>query len=175
MDENKRRHLFDGFFENDSFEDVRDMIENIMDAMNVDLGDLSGKPKVYGFSITHHPGEEPVVREFDTGTTGDGDDLTEGSRMGISESDPLVDLIETDDHVHFMVDLSCVEKEDIKLNAEEMTLHVTASRGHWSYVRTFDLLVPVYPESAKATFKNGVLDVIFKRRLMGGSYNIDIN
>lgn len=175
MDEKKRRRFFDEFFENESFEDVTDMIENILDAIESDLGELSGKPKIYGFSITHRSGEEPVVHEFGSGPNDDMDDLPEGSCMGISESEPLVDIIETDDDVHFMAELPCVEKEDIKLSAKEMTLHISASRGDWSYVRTFDLSVPVYPESAKATFNNGVLEVIFKRRILDGVYNVDID
>ncbi|MCD4799999.1 MAG: Hsp20/alpha crystallin family protein [Methanococcoides sp.] len=174
MDEKKRRRFFDEFFENESFEDVTDMIENILDTIEADLGDLSGKPKIYGFSITHHSGEEPVVHELGSGPNEGPDHLPEGSCMGISESEPLVDIIETDDNVHFMAELPCVEKEDIKLSAEEMTLHISASRGDWSYIRTFDLLIPVYPESAKATFNNGVLEVIFKRRILDGAYKIDI-
>ncbi|NPE31307.1 Hsp20/alpha crystallin family protein [Methanococcoides sp. SA1] len=174
MDEKKRKRFFDEFFENESFEDVTDMIENILDDIEADLGDLSGKPMIYGFSITHRSGEDPVVRELGSGPNNDQDDLPGGSCMGISESEPLVDIIETDDDVHFMAELPCVEKEDIKLSAEEMTLHISASRGDWSYVRTFDLSIPVYPESAKATFNNGVLEVIFKRRLLDGAYNIDI-
>lgn len=174
MDEKKRRRFFDEFFENDSFEDVADMIENIMDAIDANLDELSGMPKIYGFSITHRSGEDPVVRELGSGPNTGRDNLAEGSCMGISESEPLVDIIETDVDVHFMAELPCVEKEDIKLSAEEMTLHISASRGDWSYVRTFDLSIPVYPESAKATFNNGVLEVIFKRRLLDAAYNIDI-
>jgi HSP20 family protein len=174
MDEKKRRRFFDEFFENESFEDVTDMIENILDAIEADQGELSGKPNIYGFSITHRSGEVPVVHELGSGPNEGPDYLSEGSCMGVSESEPLVDIIETDDNVHFMAELPCVEKEDIKLSAEEMTLHISASRGDWSYIRTFDLLIPVYPESAKATFNNGVLEVIFKRRLLDGAYKIDI-
>ncbi len=174
MDEKKRKRFFDEFFENESFEDVTDMIENILDDIEADLGEFSGKPKVYGFSITHRSGEEPVVHELSSGPNEGLDDLPGGSCMGISESEPLVDIIETDDNVHFMAELPCVEKEDIKLSAKEMTLHISASRGDWSYVRTFDLSVPVYPESAKATFNNGVLEVIFKRRILNAAYKIGI-
>lgn len=182
MDENDKKHFFDDIFGDDlfkneqfkdiPFEDVSDILENIIDSMASVSSGGSEKPKIYGFSITHRPGEEPIVHEL--GSDDRSDTMNVDACMGISEMDHLVDLIETDDHVHFMAELPFAEKEDINLIADEFSLHISAVQGDWSYDKTFDLPVPVYPKSGKATFNNGVIEVIFERRPLECSCAIKI-
>jgi len=70
----------------------------------------------------------------------------------------------TPDHVYVTVELPGAAKDSIELEAAGRTLAVRAPRTRGSIYRlVVDLPVPVRPESAKATFRNGILDVTLAR------------
>jgi HSP20 family protein len=76
----------------------------------------------------------------------------------------LTDVIEGDEEVSVTIEIPGVEKEDIDLKATENTLEVKVNAPQRKYHRVIDLPCDVQPKTTKATYKNGVLDVIIKRR-----------
>ena len=65
-----------------------------------------------------------------------------------------------DKDIVFTIDMPGVSKKDIDINIEEHTITVKAENGgkrKYNYSRKFKPAVD--PESAKATFTNGVLDI----------------
>jgi len=118
---------------------------------------LPGKPLVYGFSITYTPNGRPIIREFGN--------IRPGPRGPIirEETEPFVDVINEPDVVKVIAELPGVSKEDIELHATEKRLIISAQHDRWRYYKEVDLPAKVKPESAKATYKNGVLEVVLEK------------
>ena len=104
------------------------------------------------------------------------------------ELHPLVQITETEDDVLVVVDLPCVEREDIKLNATENAVRIEAKMREcvrldpWGPVqhqaefevfrKTIRLSSLVNPEQAKARFKDGILEVRFPKKVSGSEITI---
>ncbi|MHC1566931.1 MAG: Hsp20/alpha crystallin family protein [Candidatus Syntropharchaeia archaeon] len=104
------------------------------------------EPIVFGFSMTGKPEFGFPWVKFDA-----------------EERKPFIDVIESDDEIRVVAEIPGVEKEDIKLSATETTLDIRASGEKRSYSERVDLPSPVDPESSKASYKNGVLEVVLKK------------
>ncbi len=92
---------------------------------------------------------------------------------------PEADIIETDKEIKIVVDLPGVRKEDIKINATEDTIEISAERKREEkeeregfirrerefgrFYRRLTLPTKVDPNGAKATYKNGVLEIILPK------------
>ncbi|MDI6888102.1 MAG: Hsp20/alpha crystallin family protein [Methanocellales archaeon] len=152
----KRRSPFDIFgedwpdiFGDDFYERWKNLIERMMS------GELEG-PGIYGFSVTSRPGEEPEIREFGNIRPYAGD-------IEIGERRPIVDVFESDEEVQVVAEMPGVEKDDIKLDATETSLDISAKTRDREYSERVALPARVDPNSAKASYKNGVLEVILMR------------
>ena len=75
----------------------------------------------------------------------------------------MTDVIEYDDEVAITVELPGVEKKDIDLKAIEDTLEIKVDIPQREYRKLVNLPCDVQPRTLKATYKNGVLDVVIKR------------
>jgi len=116
-------------------------------------------PIVYGYSITIGPDGKPIVREFGNIRPGRGPEIVE-----VSEArEPLVDVFEEEDVVKVVAEVPGVEKDDINLNATERKLVIKVDTPQRKYYKEVDLPAEVDPQSAKATYKNGVLEVVLKK------------
>jgi HSP20 family protein len=118
-------------------------------------------PIVWGYSVTIGPDGKPQIREF-----GNVKPRIRETPFGakpsvevLEEREPLVDVVETEDQVKVIAELPGVEKDDIKLNATEKTLTISVDTERRRYYKELQLPVEVDPESAKASYKNGVLEV----------------
>jgi len=147
--------IFDDIFRfgiDDIFERMMRDIENIF--RRAEAGEI--KPIVRGFSIRIGPDGKPEIREFGTKPT--------IKETGIEERRPLVDVIETDTEIQVIAEMPGVNKEDIEVNATETTLEIRAEGENRKYYETVELPSEVDPDSAKARYNNGVLEVILKKR-----------
>jgi len=148
----KRKDFFEDFGS-----ELFDNLEEIIEALLEEMGE-SG-PFVYGFSIIHRPGEEPELREF--GNVPEYSQKEENF-FPSETKEPLIDVFENEDMVHVLAEFPEVEKEDLLLHATAQHLEIKVL-GLSGYSEDVDLPVPVDPKSAKASYKNGVLEVTFKR------------
>ncbi|WP_202319091.1 archaeal heat shock protein Hsp20 [Archaeoglobus neptunius] len=148
--------IFDEFFGrfriDDIFEKMMRDIEEVF--RKAEMGEI--KPIVRGFSIRIGPDGKPEIREFGTKPT--------IRDTGIEERKPLVDVIETDNEVQVIAEMPGVNKEDIELNATERSLEIRAEGENRKYYETVELPVEVEPDSAKARYNNGVLEVILRKK-----------
>lgn len=106
--------------------------------------------------------------------------------------EPFTDIIETKDSVVVTAELPGVAKEDIKINATEEDIEISAEtkaeeevekKGYYRrerslgrYYRSYSLPARVKPEKAKATYKNGVLEIVLPKaeeKEKGRSIKID--
>jgi HSP20 family protein len=148
----KRKDFFEDFGS-----ELFDNLEEIIEALLEEMGE-SG-PFVYGFSIIHRPGEDPELREF-----GNVPEYSqkEDSFFPSEIKEPLIDIFENEDMVHVLAEFPEIEKEDLLLHATTQHLEIKVL-GLSGYSEDVELPVLVDPKSAKASFKNGVLEVTFRR------------
>jgi HSP20 family protein len=93
------------------------------------------------------------------------------------EREPLTDIIEGDDDVAVTVEIPGVEKNDIDLNVTDDILEITVDNPKRKYHKVLDLPCDVQPKTTKATYKNGILDVVIKRKEKkkpGDGYRVNI-
>ncbi len=160
-EERKKRNGWDDFFDefDQEFSEMRDRFDEVMESfMKGDL-DPSSKPLIYGFSMRVGGDGVPVIQEFgNTAGTGQAGEKKELLR------EPLTDIIESDDKVRVIVELPGVEKKDIKLNADGRSLEIEVDKEDKRFSKHLDLPCDVNPGSAKANYKNGVLEVVLTRK-----------
>ncbi len=119
----------------------------------------SGRPLIYGFRITIGPDGKPTIEEF-------GNVRRIRGRPKISEErEPLVDVIEEDDRVTVVAEMPGVEKDKIKVRVSPSgdRLVIQASNKDRKYYKELELPVKVKPETAKASYRNGVLEVVIEK------------
>ena len=146
----KRRSFFDDFF--------GEGFEELMDQMLRDLQEgRQPNPFIYGFSMTQHTGEAPEMREF-----GNIQPFGRSVKME-DERKPLIDVMETTEEVHVIAEMPGVDRTDVQLDTTESRLDIKAQNEFRKYSESVELPVKVDPHSAKATYRNGVLEVRLKR------------
>jgi HSP20 family protein len=149
MAERKRREPFD------MFRDFDEMFNEMLQEM--ESGNIQQEgPFFYGFSMNQRPGEEPEVREF--GNIRPGKDTVE-----IGERKPLIDVFDTDGTIQIVAEMPGIEKSDVELSVDGRNLEIHAARGDRRYNETVELPADVDEDSAKATYKNGVLEVTLRK------------
>lgn len=115
-------------------------------------------PYYYGFSVTIGPDGVPRIREWGNIRP------SFGARPRVSEAiEPFVDIIEEEATIKVVADMPGVEKEDIKVEATEDEVRISAERGERKYFKVVKLPARVVPDTAKASYKNGVLTVTLEK------------
>lgn len=74
-----------------------------------------------------------------------------------------VDVYEADDVIRVVADLPGVAREDISVQSDGEYVTVAAASEGRSYDERVQLPTPVDPETASATYNNGVLEITFER------------
>lgn len=123
-----------------------------------------GGPYVYGMSVKVGPDGVPQVQEFGN-VKGPYYQLgnTETAQQLEGYREPLVDVIEDRDVISITVEMPGVERDeiDLEISEEEVTLKVDHEKRR--YFKKIPLGVQIVPDSSKATFRNGVLEVVVKK------------
>ena len=138
--------FFNEFFANDDV--FKDLFRQLKNARIE-----PGKPVVYGFSMTTGPDGKPRVQEFGN-----------VKRAGVKdEREPLVDLIDGEKEVRVIMELPGVDKHHLRLNIQESELDVRVTDPDRRYAKTVKLPEEIKAAEAKATLKNGILEVILPK------------
>ncbi len=117
-------------------------------------------PFVYGYSLTIGPEGKPVFREFGNVKPS----LTGGKLSLRDEREPLIDVISSDDEVKVIAEIPGVSKENIKVTATENNVTLDTDTPERKYHKETELPDAVEPNTARSTYKNGVLEITFKRK-----------
>lgn len=155
------RRDFGDFFAFDNIDDEFERMKEYMDRIMQRLmeGELEyEKPFVYGFSMRVGPDGKPRIQQF-----GNTRPWTIGKEEEIGGREPLTDIIEDDKTISVTIEIPGVEKDDIELNTAENKLTISVDTPQRRYYKEVVLPSKVNPELAKATYKNGVLDIILEK------------
>lgn len=162
-DRNRRRKdPFDMFGFDDEFERMFREMERMMErAFRMPYDKLKpGKSFVRGFSVRVGPDGKPHIEEFGNHQVPSG----EGESSISDEREPLTDVMESEKDVSVTVELPGVEKEDIDLRVTDDQLEIKVDTPQRKYHKTVDFSGEVKPKTTKATYKNGILDVVVQRK-----------
>ena len=128
---------------------------NIDDIFEESKGNGSG-PCYYGYTMTVGPDGKPVVEEY--GNVKPGQLPTSDTR------EPIVDTIvdEKERVVKLIAEMPGVEKTDVKIVVENKIVDISAEHDKKKYHVKVSLQHKVDENSAKASYKNGILQLVFK-------------
>lgn len=146
------------------FARMQGMIDKIMqDAMRHAASPQRGEPFVYGFSMRVGPDGVPRLQPFGS-TMGPTPVSSEGAAPGLTQGrEPLSDIQETENEIAVTIELPGVEKKDVQLHVGEDAVTLKVEKGK-RYAARIRLPAKVVPSSAKATFKNGILDLTLQKQ-----------
>ena len=159
MPRSKRKDDWDSVFK--SFDadmaELRERMDELLDRMM--SGDVSEArdPLIYGISIRVRPDGEPLIHEL--GNAGH----AELCDVELPVREPLTDIRQDADKVTVIMELPGVDKKDIKVTAEDRYLDLGVDSPDKRYTKHLELPCNVMPGSAKANYKNGVLEVVLRR------------
>ena len=152
MSTDRRRNLRDLLDELDRyFEEFEKDVQNFA-RESISAAHLNTNPYVAGISFRLGPEGRPNVQLF-----GDSPLHRDGSRSPMTEQ--LLD--EKDNQLRLVLEMPGVEKEDIKVQATDDSAVVSAERDSRKYKAEIGLRAQVQPESGRAEYKNGVLEISF--------------
>jgi len=172
---------FDEMFQN-MFEDMaKAMPRDLMSEKKLPDGSSIKQwgPYVYGYSMTIGPDGKPVVQEF-----GNVKPSKRPGAFGIEQPalepkdirEPLVDVINEQAQVRVVAELPGVEKSDIKTTISEDALVIKVDSPAHKYYKEVPLPTGVDPDSSKASYNNGVLEITLRKlqpRTKGKEIKID--
>ena len=153
----KDNRIRDIFNDDKIMDDVKKMAEEMMKMFT---NAQPGKPVVHGYKIEFGPDGKPQIEDFGNRSIRS----PEGVPSISEEIEPLTDIIEGENDVAITVEIPGVEKEDINLVATEDTLEIKVDSPKRKYHKRIDLPCNVKTKSTKATYKNGILDIVLDKK-----------
>ena len=142
---------FDRIFKrmSNSFFNLDDVFENLKEN-----GSAFG-PYYYGYTMTVGPDGKPVVKEYGN--------VKPGLLPSSDTREPVVDTIvdEKEKVVKLVAEMPGVEKTDVKIVVDNKTVDISAEHDEKKYHAKVPVNHKVDENSAKASYKNGILQVIF--------------
>ncbi len=149
----------------EAFKNVEQQVpRNLVKERKMDDGSIVREmgPIVYGYSVKIGPDGKPVVRKF-----GNIDAFPNVLGGGISvkeEREPMVDIIKGENELRVVAEVPGVNKEDLRVSASESSITIESVTGQPRYYKTVELPEAIDPKTAKSTYKNGILEISFKRK-----------
>jgi HSP20 family protein len=143
----------------DMFRDFYEFDENMGKKWDELQSDPHAHTLYYGYQVSVGPDGKPHVKEF-------GNVKPRSGRLQLGIREPLVDVStdEKEGTVKIIVEMPGADKDSIKVKATEEHVAVTANNSGKPYNAEIPLSVEVDPDTADASYTNGILQVIFKRK-----------
>jgi len=157
----KRRKKKDPWFNDiyDELERLGDLIDETMQKAldNTSKDTPTKRNRSKDFSVKVGSDGKPSIREFDSRQP------QEAEAEVSDEPEPLVDIIEEGETVVVLVALPGVDKDDIDLRITRDALTFSVDAADFEWYDELKLPARVNPKSARASYKNGVLEIKVKK------------
>jgi HSP20 family protein len=133
--------------------------ENMNEMWDEIQKDPNAETWYYGYQVNIGPDGKPNVKEF-------GNVQPRGGHLQLGVREPLVDVSvdEKEGTVKVVAEMPGADKSSIKVNADEEHVTITANNSGKPYSAEVPLGVQVDPNTANASYTNGILQVIFKKK-----------
>ena len=157
----KRRKKKDPWFNDlyDELERLGDLIDETMQKAfdNTSKDTPTKRNRFKRSSVKIGPDGKPRIREFNNRQP-------QQAESEVSDDpEPLVDIIEEGETVIVLVALPGVNKDDIGLRLTENNLTFSVDAADFEWYNELKLPARVNPKSARASYKNGVLEIKVKK------------
>ena len=119
-------------------------------------GNSNSGPIFYGYTMTIGPDGKPSVQEYGN---------VKPDRSSVSDArEAIVDTIvdEKEKVVKLIAEMPGVEKSDVKIVVENKIVDLSAEHDEKKYHVKVPVQHKVDENSAKASYKNGILQIVFK-------------
>ena len=123
-------------------------------------------PFVYGYSMSVGPDGKPIIQEFGNvkpskrpGMFG----MEQPALEPMDSREPLVDVINETEQVRVLAELPGVEKSDIRTTITEDAITIKVETPARKYFKEVQLTSGVDPDSSKASYNNGVLEIVLRK------------
>jgi HSP20 family protein len=123
-------------------------------------------PFVYGFSVRIGPDGKPIINKFGDikpMTPPDEDEASDAApdqEASTIVRKPVSDVINEEKEIVVVVELPGVEKNDIKLDATDFSIEISAdAQGTRKYQTRLELPAKINTDHVKARYTNGILEV----------------
>ncbi len=143
------------------FRRMNERMRRVWERMLQDPNFATQNPYVYGFTYKMGPEGKPYFQEF-----GNLPGMTR-ERASVEEKDvrePITDVNEDKDKVYFTFELPGISKENIDLKVSEGNVTISVKEGTRKYHKSIDLDYEIKPDSARAKFVNGILDLSLNKK-----------
>jgi HSP20 family protein len=126
-------------------------------------------PFVYGYSMTIGPDGKPKVREFGNvksplSSSSRSEGFFNSRPLISSEREPLADVTSTDNDVKVVVEMPGVTKQNIVVKVYDNSVEVTTTGTDRKYREVIEIPPETDIETATSTYKNGILEITFKKK-----------
>ncbi len=149
----KRKNRFDFFLD---LSDMDRLFSDLLKGFD-SMEEIPRKPLVMGFNVKVGPDGQPIIERFGNVRASEGKPVVADAR------EPLVDVTKSKGEITITAELPGVEKRDISVrNPDSKTVEISVS-GEKPFYKRVLLDAAVKPKSAKAKFKNGILEVAFRK------------
>jgi len=159
---------FDEMFER-MFQDMaKEMPKDLMKERKMPDGSTIRQfgPFVYGYSMSVGPDGKPIIQEFGNVKPSRRPGMFGMEQPALEPTDsrePMVDVISEAEQVRVVAELPGVEKSDIKTTISEDTLTIKVDTATRKFYKEVPLPAGVDPESSKANYNNGVLEIVLRK------------
>lgn len=119
-----------------------------------DLISGDGDIKTYGYTMFQGPDGVPHVHEY-------GNAVGEHALVSNNIREPLTDISVEGDKIRVIAELPGVQKNDIQLEGKKNALTISVDTETRMFKKTLSLPYDVDPDTAKAEYNNGILEVTF--------------
>ena len=147
----------DDFFQ--EFEKIEELMRKMLDSHFEDFEDddlRSAQPRVYGFSLSFGPEGKGELKELSA--------MPKRQEREPKQNDRFVEVLNLPQEVTLVVELPGVEPKHIHLKAFSKQLSIRVTDPDRLFSKTIALPAEVEPDSLKKTLKNGILEVVLKKK-----------
>lgn len=145
-------------------------LDDLLDAARHAGASGSGRigPYYYGYTMTVGPDGKPIVREYGNVRPGlaggaDAGGADAGGMPALRDGLQAETIVDDKERVLKLVaEMPGVEKEDVKIVVDGDAVSIDADRGKKSYHAKVPLDQKVDRGTAKATYRNGILELAFR-------------
>lgn len=118
-------------------------------------GQKIDRPVSFGFSIKIEPTGETKIEELGAKS----ENVPENKK-----SEPLIDIIESAESVTIVAEIRQIELKDINVEIEnKKVFYISAKSKENPFLKKIELNSAIVPESGKAKFNNGILEMQFEK------------
>jgi HSP20 family protein len=180
-DFDEMRHEMEHVFEQ-TVQDIERIPKELVREYQTSTGGMAREigPLVYGYSYTVGADGKPQFREF--GNVRPSQSSLKGGRprvgepMLTAEREPLADITIMDKEVKVTVEMPGISKQEIKVSAYGGAVEVfTTDKAKRKYHRIINLPSETNIETARSTYSNGILEIIFQKKTPSRGREIKID